>query len=194
MIKNIMVLTLIGFSLTGCLSMKSYVDPALPQVQYADLKPVQDKHPVQLFYEFKTKGAMNAAATKETQTMVVDVMQKSSLFSQVNTAPTTSDYKLFVTIDNVPVTKDAASKGFATGLTFGLAGNMVTDGYICKVSYQAPGKAPVNKEYQHALHTTVGNADGPKGLQPYKPQDAVRKIVEDLMLNSLSDLDKAGAL
>jgi hypothetical protein len=194
MIKNIVAIMLMSASLTGCLSVKMYVDPELPKVDYADLKPVENKHPVQLFYEFQSKGAVNAAATKETQPMAVDVLQKSSLFSQVNTAPATSEYKLFVTIDNVPVTKDATSKGVATGLTFGLAGNMVTDGYLCKVSYQAPGKTSIDKSYKHAIHTTIGNADGPKGLQPYKPQDAVRKLVEDLMLNALNDIDKEGAL
>lgn len=194
MIRNLITVALIGFSLTGCLSMKSYVDPALPKVQYADLKPVENKHPVQLFYEFKSKDSLNAAATKQTQAMAVDVLQKSSLFSQVNTAPATSDYKLFLSIDNEPITKDAASKGVAVGLTFGLAGNMVTDGYFCKVTYQAPGKQPINKEYQHALHTTIGNADGPPGLQPYKPMDAIQKIIEELTLNALNDLDKEGAL
>lgn len=194
MIKNIIAIALVSFGLTGCLSMKSYVDPALPKVQYADLKPVENKHPAQLFFEFKTNGSLNAAATKQTQVMAVDVLQKSSLFSQINTAPAASEYKLFVSIDNVPITKDAASKGVATGLTFGLAGNMVTDGYFCKVTYQAPGKQPINKDYQHALHTTIGNADGPAGLQSYKPVDAIQKIIEELMLNALNDLGKEGVL
>jgi len=194
MFKNIVAVALLSVSLTGCLSVKSYVDPTLPKVDYASLKPAENKHPVQLLYEFQNQGAVNANAVKLTQGTAVDVLKKSNLFSEVAVAPATADYKLFVTINNVPVTKDAAAKGFATGLTFGLAGNTVTDGYECKVTYQAPGKTAVSKDYKHALHSTIGNASGPAGLQPYKPEDAARKIVEDLMLNALNDLDKEGAL
>jgi hypothetical protein len=194
MFKTTVALLVLSASLTGCISPKMYVDATLPKVNYADLQAPASKHPVQLLYEFQTKGAVNAAAIKQTQPVAFATLQKTGLFSEVVTAPTTSDYKLLVTINNVPVTQDAASKGFATGLTLGLAGTTVTDGYICTATYQGPGQQPVVKTYNHAIHTTIGNTDAPKGLQPAKPQDAVNQIVEDLILNTVSDLGKEGVL
>ena len=51
-----------------------------------------------------------------------------------------------------------------TGLTFGLVGNMVTDGYVYEATFNAgESKPPVKLTYRHALHTTIGNASGPPG-------------------------------
>jgi hypothetical protein len=44
--------------------------------------------------------------------------------------------------------------------------------------------------YYHALHSTIGNAEGPKGLTPMKVQEAFDKLLEELMLNLILDLQK----
>lgn len=194
MIRQTIAIALLTTTLTGCLSTKMYVDPTLAKVAYSDLTPPAEKHPVQLLYEFQTKGSLNAAAIKETQPMATNALQKSNMFSQVVSAPGMSDYKLFITINNVADMKEAQSSGVKTGLTLGLAGSTVTDGYLCKAIYQAPGKEPVVKNYQHAIHTTIGNTEAPKGLQPLKPQVAVQQVVEDLILNAVKDLNAEGAL
>jgi hypothetical protein len=180
--------------MTGCISMKQYVDPTLPKVAVGDLKPADVKQSVQLFFEFQSNGVSNAKATEAVKPMLINDLKQSNLFTDVVVAPATADRKLFVTINNFPVTKDAASKGFMTGLTFGLAGTMVTDGYKMDAAYDAPGQAEVKYIYQHALHSTVGNADGPAGLTPAPKGQAVPTIVNDLVLNLLNDLSKNGQL
>ena len=182
-------------TLTGCISVKQYVDPTLPRVAYSDFKPAAVTHPVQVFVEYQTKGATNAKATTEVRPMIIETIKKTALFSDVVTAPALADSKLFVTIDNVPVTKDAASKGFVTGLTFGLAGDMVTDGFVLTAVYNTPGKPEVKHNYQHALHTTIGNAAGPAGLTPAaNGAAAIREIVDGLVLNLMKDLNSKGEL
>ena len=54
---------------------------------------------------------------------------------------------LTVSLDNIKIGDDPTSKAFVTGLTFGLAGTAVTDGYVCTLTYLAPGKStPVISE------------------------------------------------
>lgn len=188
-------LAALGVLGTGCLGMKQYIDPGLPRVAYTDLKPVEPKRPVQVYFEFRTKGATNAKATEFVRPMVLDTLKRSGMFSDVVVAPATADDKLYVTIDNVPVDKDAASKGFMTGLTFGLAGSMVTDGYVMETGWVAANKAEVKRTYRHAIHTTIGNADGPPGLTPVPKEpkgEAVRLMTEGLILNLLNDMSKGG--
>lgn len=180
--------------LTGCMSVKQYVDPTLPKVNYSDLKPVTTQQPVQLFFEFQTNGTTNAKGTEALRPMIVDELRKSALFSSVVITPETADRKLYITINNFAVTKDAASKGFTTGLTFGLAGTMVTDGYLMTASFTTPGQPEFKHTYQHALHTTVGNADGPPGLTPAPKGEAIKQITEGLTLNMLKDLSNSGDL
>jgi hypothetical protein len=179
---------------TGCMSLKQYVDPTLPKVTVADLKQPETRQSVQVFFEYQTKGATNAKATEEVRPMLLSTLKKSNLFSDVVMAPATADRKLFVTINNVPVTKNAAGKGFATGLTLGLSGTMVTDGFQMDAAYDVPGQAEVKHSYQHALHSTIGNADGPANLTPVAKGQAMPQIVDGMVLNLLNDMSRAGEL
>src|SRR5690242_5223371 len=46
-------------TLSGCLSAKMYVDPKLPVVSKADMPVVPQPRPVQVLFEFRTKGNAN---------------------------------------------------------------------------------------------------------------------------------------
>src|ERR1041385_7508144 len=155
-------------SLSGCISMNSYIDPALPTVRAEDLRASKTPQPVQVLFEFRSKA----------------------LFSNVTEAPVAGGRTLTLVIDNIPVTEDAASKGFATGLTLGLAGNTVTDGYVCTATYTTPGAAPKKSQVKHALHTTMGNTEGPKGVTPMKMDEALPIVVKQLPLTALQGLRK----
>ncbi|MEO6920720.1 MAG: hypothetical protein ABI171_17195 [Collimonas sp.] len=179
---------------TGCLSMKQYVDPTLPKVTIADLKQPETKQTVQLFLEYQTKGATNPQATELARPMVLATLKKSNLFSDVVMAPTTADRKLFITINNFPVTKDVGGKSFMTGFTLGLAGTMITDGFQMNAAYDVPGQPEVKHSYKHAMYSTIGNADGPANLVPVAKGEAIPSIMNGMVLNLLNDMSRAGEL
>jgi len=173
-----------GF-ITGCASM--YVDTATKEVPVSAMKkPVQVK-PTQVVFEFQTKGAPNATATKFLNDAVVAQVNETGLFAP---AAASGSAMLTISINNIPLTDDVASKGFVTGLTFGLAGSAVTDGYVCTVSYLAPGATtPVVKTARHAIHTTLGNASPPAGAgKPVDGTTAVKTMTRDIVSNALRDL------
>ncbi len=184
----------VSMLVSGCLSTKHYVDPTLPKIAIADLQQPAAKQPVQLVFEFQTNGTTNAKATEYVRPIVLDAMKKSNLFSDVLVAPATADRKLFVIINNLSNMDDAKARGFTTGLTFGLSGTMVTDGYQLTATDVTPAKTEVKHSYKHALYTTVGNADGPAGLQAVPREEAVHQIMEGLTLNLLNDMSKSGEL
>lgn len=176
--------------LTGCAT--HYVDGAVKEVppsQFA--KPTQPK-PVQLVFEFQTKGAANARATEHVKPMVVDSLKTSGLFAQVEDKPVAGGALLSVNLNNVALTDEAFAKGFMTGLTFGLAGSTVTDGYQCTVSYLAPGaSAPIIKTSKHAIHTALGaSGTPPNGQKAASVEDAVRTMVRQVMGLALNDLSQ----
>jgi hypothetical protein len=184
-------LLLLAALLGGCISPTSYIDPALPNLRAQDIAPVGSPKPVQLLYEFRTKGAANARATERSKPIVMETMQKSGLFSSVSETPVAGGGTLTMVIDNISLTDDAVGKGFRTGLTFGLVGNMVTDGYVCTATYSAGGKV-ASTTVKHAMHTTVGNASGPPGIEPMKPNEAVPIMLRQITLNALQGLRKEG--
>lgn len=175
--------------LTGCLSMKSYVDPALPQIARADITPTATPRPVQVAVEFRTRGSANAAATAQFQPRVMAVASESGLFSAVSRESAGPDAGLLtVVIDNVPLEgENAAADGFGTGLTLGLVGSMVTDVYLTTVTYSHGGETK-SVNVRHALHSTIGNASGPAGLTPVTPQQAVDQVIDQTVWNALDKL------
>jgi hypothetical protein len=183
-------LALLVAGLTGCLSIKSYVDPQLPKVGYADLLSRRDPQPVVLAVAFYRNGSPASLGVSRVRDEVRAVVERSKVFSAVLEQSTAPAGQLDVVLDNVGDLSDAASKGAKTGFTFGASGSQVTDGYVFTATFRPVGKEPVTKVYHHALHSTIGNAPGPTGLTPMSLSDAFNKVVEELVLNLLLDLQK----
>jgi hypothetical protein len=176
--------------LTGCAV--HYVDGAHKDpLPTAFAKPAQPK-PVQLLVEFQTKGVSNARATSVTKAIITDNVKSTGLFSEVRDTPAPDAGVLSVTLNNVPLTDDAFSKGFVAGLTLGAAGQQVTDGYICTVSYLAPGATkPVVKTARHAIHTTVGASGAPpNSYKASSIDDALRVMVRQVVGAAMGDLSR----
>ncbi len=179
-----------ALTLTGCASM--YVDNGLPDVPASAYVRPATPQPVQLLFAFKTKGTVNSRATDLLKKDATDAVIASRLFAAVGTAPAPGGALLSVTVDNVPVTSqnDAMAKGFATGLTFGLAGSQVTDGYICTVDYVAnPTAAKLTKVVHHAIHTNIGAHTAPaNSTKAVSGIEAAKTIVRQSIGNALKSL------
>lgn len=175
--------------LTGCLSMNSYVDPALQRVTRADIVAPATPRPVQVAIEFRTKGSANAAATAEVAPRVVAVAAESGLFSSVSRDAAGPDAGLLtVVINNVPLEgENAAAEGFGTGLTLGAVGSMVTDVYVSTMTYSRAGQT-TSVDVRHSIHTTVGNHAGPPGLTAMTPQEAVHQAIDQTIWYGLDQL------
>lgn len=191
-VARIVVVGLLAVAATsGCLSVKSYVDPQLRKVGYADLLARPNRQPVALAVNFHRNGEPAPRAVSTATAAVRTVLERSGLFTALMEKATGDVDRLELVLDNVGDTGDAAGKGALTGLTFGAKGSMVTDGYVMTAIFRPVGREPVTKVYRHALHSTIGNAEGPPGLVAEESmQAAFDKVVEGLVLNLLLDLQK----
>lgn len=173
--------------LSGCLSIKSYVNPSLPVVGKADVPAPAEPRPVQLAFEFRSDGKSNASASSQGRPRVAAVAAESGLFATVSGGPVDGGAVLTVVIDNVTEDQNAAAKGFGTGLTLGAVGSMVTDGYVATATYERDGRR-YEASARHALHTTIGNKAGPEGLTPVTLQQGAEQVVDQLAWNLLKQL------
>jgi len=147
--------------LSGCAS--AYLDNSVQELTPAEKVAVANRKPVQLLFEFQTKGVENGQATDLVRQTVIDTVQGSGDFSQVSSDPVPGGALLHISINNVPLTDDAYAKGFVTGFTFGLVGNTVGDGYICTADYQSGANAPtVTKTMRDAIYAALGATSGPQ--------------------------------
>ncbi|HEX6704019.1 MAG TPA: hypothetical protein VF169_04595 [Albitalea sp.] len=176
-------------ALTGCASF--YVDASTKEVSAAQFKKPAELKPVQLLFEFQTKGTQNSRATDFLKAQVAEQVKISGLFSQVSDGPVTGGALLSVTLNNVPLSDDAFAKGFVTGLTFGLAGSQVSDGYVCTVKYVNGSQTPLAKTARHAIHTSMGATGGqPTGTKADNMEAAVRTMTRQVVSTALNDLSQ----
>jgi hypothetical protein len=160
-------------------------------VTAAEKAVVASPAPVQLLFQFKTKGAPNPQATKFLTAAVFEHVRKSGVFSEVSTGAVPGGAVLSITIENIPQ-EGAAGKGFATGLTFGLAGTTVIDYYVCTFEY-IPGAdaSKVSKEVKHQIITTLGLTKAPENTVKTKGiNDAVLTMTRHVVTNGVNDVAK----
>jgi hypothetical protein len=177
-------------TMTGCVSMKPYVSANLKEVPASEFVKPNPSHPVQLLFNFQTKGVDNARVTAALKARVVDQVAASNLFDSVSDAPVAGGALLIVTVNNVALDDHEFAKGFATGLTLGLAGSVAGDGYIATARYTPPAPASlITKEVRHSIYTTIGNhAPPPNAVAAATMDEAATTMLHQAVSNLLNDV------
>lgn len=186
-IKCFLLVVGMALSITGCVRSTSYVDPSYGKVGYENLTRRVTPYQWQITAEFQRNGTHFAKVDESLLGKVELVVRASGMATPSTDA---SAPKLKVIVNNIADLGEARAKGFGTGLTFGLAGSLVTDFYEMEVALTDGDKVIRKTGYRHALYSTIGNASGPPGLTPTTPAEGFSKIVEQLMLNALKDIEK----
>ncbi len=174
------------FLFTGCLAQKSYVDPTFRNATYLSLKPPANPTPISVQIEFQRNGKRLKKVEPTVRKKVIEVLAVSRMFSEATDS--NPGAKLSVILNNVGDMGAAAGKGFGTGLTLGIVGSRVVDGYEMSVSYTSPSGTEINKQYNHAIHSTIGAHSTLENMEPLPLQQAFDQVVEDMLLNFLKDL------
>lgn len=177
--------------LFGCAAPKSYVDPGFTRATYDDIMRRPEPYRITINVEFQRNGTHYPQVDSELLGHVERVIRGTG-FALPATQDTSGELK--VVVNNIADLGKAAAKGFGTGLTLGLAGSTVTDYYEMEASLTIDGRRAHRTGLKHALHSTIGLKDAPEGLEPMTPSAGFGKIVEQLLLNFISDIQKSGEL
>lgn len=175
---------------TGCVSVKSYVDPGFESVAYSDIKSPAARHQVVLETEFQRNGEHLPAVDSELRNHVERSLRATGVVAPEFGGTTVIN----VVVNNVADIAAARAKGFGTGLTFGAAGSTVADYYEISITMTVNGRE-VKTDYEHALHTTVGNASPPfPEVEATTIADGFGQIVEQAILKFVKDMQSQNLL
>lgn len=169
---------------------KFYIESKLGDVTAEQRAKVEKPRPVQLIFQFTTDQKANPKATKYVKEQVFKLVRESGAFSEVVETPVEGGAMLAITMDNI-VQKDAAGKGFVTGLTFGLAKTVVRDGYLIVAEYNAAaGATPIRREVTHGLWLTMGTKEvpGPELIQVKNATIGIETIVRQGIGHAVNQL------
>lgn len=185
---EILILSLAGIFMTGCISTKSYVDPQFRKATYADIDRVNTGYKANIEIEFQRNGKHIHQLDNELRGHVERTFRATGVI-----IPTYEPVglKIKVIANNIADMGLAATKGFGTGLTFGAVGTSVTDFYEFTIEYQQNGMRG-NYAYKHAIHSTTGNKEAPVPVEP--TINAFEKVVEDIILNFIKNMQQSNEL
>lgn len=182
---RLLVAALLVSFLSGCIAPKSYVDPKYNGISVSDIQAVKEKHLAAVDVEFMRNGQRFAKVDKELRNRVESALVKSGVVSPSSTA---DKLRIKVVCNNIADLDAARKQGFGVGLTFGAKGTAVTDYYQVTIEMRQ-GDSVVEKKYDHAIHTTIGNKAAPvENVAPSKPADAFGGVIDDVILQFIKDM------
>lgn len=183
-IKNVVAICMISVVLGGCISSKSYIDPKYSGIDYSEIKSVKSQYGARIDIEFQRNGEHLAAVDSELRSNVERIFRASGVVLPSDEG----DLSIKIICNNIADLAAARAKGFGTGLTFGAAGTAVTDFYQVTIEFKN-GDEVVVKNYEHAIHTTIGNKAAPvQGVEPTSLGNAFSGVVEDVILQFLKEM------
>jgi hypothetical protein len=190
-LRNVIALLCLSYVVTGCISSKSYVDPKYGDLNYSHIKKPVEVKPANIEIEFQRNGKVFPKAEKLLRADVEKVLVASGV---VTPSTDSAPIKIKVVCNNIADIKGAMSKGFGAGLTFGAKGTAVTDFYQVTIQL-TQGDKVIEKQYDHALHTTIGNKEAPvKNVAPQKLNDGFSSVIEDVILEFIKEMQAQNIL
>jgi len=182
-IKYLFVLVCAIILFSGCTA-KSYVDKKYEDRPSQKVLVSTVPYEVKITVEFQRNGEHLEGVDKQLKDSVVSAFKSSGII------PTNVDTKASIKVicNNVANIGGAVSKGILTGLTLGIAGSTVSDYYQIHIEY-TNGDTIVQKEYNHAIHSTIGNASPVyPNVEPVSPNIAFNGVIEDVVLEFIANM------
>lgn len=182
-IKYSLVLVCAIILFSGC-GAKSYVDRKYEDLSSQKVLVSAVPYEIRIVVEFQRNGEHLAVVDKQLNDNVVSTFKSSGII------PTDSETNASVKVicNNVANIGGAVGKGVLTGLTLGLAGSTVSDYYQIHIEY-TDGDIVVKKEYNHAIHSTIGNAPAVySNVDPVSPNIAFNGVIEDVVLEFIGNM------
>jgi hypothetical protein len=170
----------------------TYVDPRYGRATYESLKRPAKPYKIKLVTEFQRNGEHFSPADDLLLRRVEQVVRASGLIIPVNEG---ACGELKITVNDSSDVGKAVAKGVTTGMTLGLVGSAVTDDYSMEATLSINGKEIRKSGYKHAIYSTHGlTSSAPEWMQSTTPDAAFEKVIEQLILNLLSDIQQGGNL
>ncbi len=182
--------------LTGCIQIKSYVPPTPSSINLSTVKGNHAGPTIGVLVEFQREGKEYAEVRGQARETVFRVLKQTRIFKNVLSGTFNADVILKIVIDNtdeelpgdIPVTNAQAPLG---PNDIG-----VTDRYVISLDYKSavdPG-VKVRKAYRHSIISTIRGNKAPYGLKPIAVDKAFDRVIDDVILLFLSDIEKMGLI
>lgn len=166
-----------------------YIDPKPQRVEFSELIPPVERQPVYLVFDMYSSDGSFPEATRKLAPKVAQTVRDSRMFSTVSKVGSENMARIQMSMRETGVLSGQDAKTMPQGLT-ALPGSKGVITYSFTMQYQAPGKEVIKKTYPHAVHLVPDNTTGLGGALPMTAGHAVDRMVEQVVLGFLKDLQR----
>lgn len=166
-----------------------YVDPKYHRASYESVRQLAVPLLVKVSVHFQRDGVPFPTADDELKRHVERTMRSSRVFTP------TKNYnvpiELTVVANHITDPAAALARGFGAGATAGAAGPMIDDNYEFNFTYLSINNhKPIQAAYLHAIHSAPGSSE----VEATALNKAFGRVVEDVVLNFIKDIQDKGQL
>ncbi len=177
--------------LGGCASPKSFLDPSIQKISYGDIQRRSEPLKLKLLVEFQVNGEHEPVVDSTLKDNAERVLRSTGVIVPIDDQ---SDGEIKVIVNNFVDKAKAFAKGAGSGATFGIVGTTVLDAYEMTVSITTNGKTVTQTEIKHGIYSIIGSGTPPDGIASIPPNVAFARVVEQMLLNALQEMQSAGEL
>ncbi|SCY28222.1 hypothetical protein SAMN05216420_10497 [Nitrosospira sp. Nl5] len=192
-----MASVIVSSALMGCASPKSYLGASFPKVTFEDVQKRDAPLHLRLAVEFQRNGQHFSKGDIPLRDYATRIFRESGVISPIDMLSPGDEKEegtVKVVLNNIADSGTVAAETARTGFPLWMVGKTITDAYEMSMSITTRGKTISRSGIKHAFHTAIGNIDIPDHLQPFPSDEAFGRMLRQMIVKALIDMQKSGEL
>jgi len=188
-----------SLALSGCASptTTSFLGASFPKVEYSDVRKSAKPPRLKLVVEFQRNGEHFPKGDVPLRDYAAAILNDTGVIS-ISDVITESEEReqgeVRIVLNNIADSSTVAAETSASRLPLWMVGKTITDAYEMSLFITAGGKTVSQTGIQQAIHTAIGNMVVPAGIETFPHDKAFGKMLEQMLLKALVDLQNGGEL
>lgn len=188
-----------SLALAGCASPPtvSFLGASFPRVEYKDVRKSAKPPRLRLAVEFQRNGEHFPKGDIPLRDYAAAILNDSGVMSISDVITESEEQEqgeVRIVLNNIADSGTVAAETSGTKLPLWMVGKTITDAYEMSLFITAGGKTVSRAGIHQAIHTAIGNMVVPSGIESFPHNKAFGKMLEQMILKSLVDLQKEGDL
>lgn len=183
---------IISIGLGGCATTPtSFLGASYPQISYNEINKRNVPLRLKLTVEFQRNGEYFPKGDIPLKDYASKILRGSGIISPVDDQ---EEGEIKVVLNNVADRNTVAAEESSARHPLWMIGTTITDAYELSLFISAQGKTIGRMGIKHAVHTALGNIHIPDYIQTFPYDKAFGKVLEQMILRALLDMQKSGEL
>jgi hypothetical protein len=185
--------------LAGCASppATSFLGASFPKVGYSDVRKSARPARLKLMVEFQRNGEhfpKGDVPLRDYSAAILNDTGVISISDVITESEEREQGEIRIVLNNIADNGTVAVETSHSMLPLWMVGKTITDAYEMSLSITSGGKTVSRNGLHQAIHTAIGNMVVPAGIESFPHNKAFGKMLEQMILKALADLQKGGGL